>query len=40
MIIKYVVDSYIKENGQIVIETRATEVEDNKEKSNDTISKH
>ena len=30
MIIKYAINSYIEENGQIVIETRATEVEDSK----------
>lgn len=30
MKIKYVINSYIEENGQIVIETKATEVEDNK----------
>jgi hypothetical protein len=30
MIIKYVIETHIEENGQIVIETRATEVEDSK----------
>lgn len=30
MIIKYVIETYIEENGQIVIETRATEVKENK----------
>ena len=30
MIIKYVIETHIEENGQIVIETRATEVKENK----------